>query len=160
MSHRAAKHHNSYSIVKFDVKLEGNLHERVVDAHDKDLSRLADLGVVDIAGDVARGAGGRKGGGHADDDAVGDAGPVLLGQAHLVGGRVLVQFDVGDWVAHLDENAGRAVEKSTGSSHGHGAGGGGHSSRARHGRGDAAKSAEGHVLTRFLDYQSMYADDD
>lgn len=81
-------------------------HEGVVDAHDKHLTGVGDLRMVDVAGHVLLGAGAGEGGGDADDDALVHAGAELLGQVHLVGRRLLLQLDVRDGVADLDEDAG------------------------------------------------------
>ncbi len=105
-------------------------HECIIDAHDEDFTGLACFAAVNVARDVFLRAAGGEGGGDAYDEAVGNA-AVVLGQVHLVGGRVLVQVDVGNGIADLDEGARRAVELARGQ-------------RARHGRGHSAKSAERH----------------
>lgn len=87
-----------------------NLHESIIDADDKHLTSILDAGVVDVAGDMLLGARTGEGGGYTDDDAVVDAGAVLLGQIHLVAGRVLLQLDARDLVAYFDEGARRHVE--------------------------------------------------
>lgn len=111
-------------------------HERIINTDDEHLPGLANLRVVDVARDVALGAGPRESGRDADDDAVLDAAGVLLGEVHLVRRRVLVQVDVRYRVAHFHERPWCAVELPR---------------RCRHhwprdGLGHAAEGAEGHSV--------------
>lgn len=87
----------------------GNLHERVVDRDDKDLTSIPQLGVVDPARDVLRRAGSGESAGDTHDVAI--RGLELLCQINLVSRRVLDQdVDVGDGIATLSQDS-RGVRK-------------------------------------------------
>lgn len=78
----------------------GDLHERIVDGDNKDLSSSLELVTVHVAGNVGVGASGRESGGNTNDDTLGRG--ELVGEIDLVAGRVLEEVDIGDGITLLN----------------------------------------------------------